>query len=323
MKKASIYLLAVLAIAACGKQETNPQAEWKSSLTAVENNLIFEPDGGQATITLNENVTSAVTSSAWVTTAVNGKVVTLTAEPYTGTQSRYASLKLKSAVGDLTVPVVQYGVIIEGLSIEDIEAPVEGLVKTQTIRLNTTLTLESQASWIHAGYDEEDCLLTITVDENTAPGTREGTFTYKAGGVSGTVHVLQQPPLGRESGWVLTAGESYYEEPDFFLPVSLACGSSDSYALAVLSGDEVGTPVEDYVFGTLAPALKENPDLQTGPFTGKVMKLPGFGDTFVFAVGFGTNGYITGQYQYIRLTVKDTRPGFFDNDGEDMDWGTF
>ncbi len=336
MKKLSIFLLSVLALASCGKQESNPKMEWKSALTAVENNLIFTPDGGEATITLNENVTSATCSAAWITTSVSGKVVTLTAEPFTDGQSRYTSLQLKSAVGDLMVPVVQYGVIIDGLVIADIEAPVEGLVQTQKIQLNTALTLTSDVDWIHVEYDAEEGILTITVDENTAPGTREGTFSYSAGSESGTVKVKQQPPLGRESAWTLTNGDSYYEDPDFFLPISLQCAESDYYTLVALSADDVTLPVEDYVFNTLAPSQKKTLDalvtinggafkdqLLKGPFKDRIQKLPGFGDTYVILIGFGENGYITGQYQYIRLTVKDTRPGFFDNDGEDMDWGSF
>lgn len=335
MKKLSIILLSFLALWACNKP-AGQEVEWRSGLTVLENNLIFQPVGGDATITLNKPVTKATCDAAWISVSISGEVVTLTAQPYNGGNTRYAALNLESSVGNLQVPVAQYGVIIEGLSIADISAPVEGLEHTQVIRLNTPLEISADADWIHPAFDTESGVLTITVDENTAPGTREGTISYAAGGVSGSAHVIQQPPLVRESDWTVTAGESYYTEPDFYLPVSVDCGASDYYTIVALSGDLVENPVEDYVFNHLAPSQKALIDglvdlqggsfkdhLTQGPLTQKILKLITFGDTYVFIVGFGENGYITGQYQYIRLTVKDTRPGFFDNGGEDMEWGTF
>jgi len=335
MKKLSLFLLCALALYSCDKaqQETeNPyETQWRPGLTVKENNLYFQPDGGEATITLNETVTKATCPAAWISTSVKDKVVTLTAEKYTGSQTRYTTLKLEGEAGSLTVPVSQYGVVIDGLEIADIAAPVEGLSLSQNVNLNTELTLETSADWIHATFEEG--VITITVDENTAPGTREGTISYGAGAIHKTAAVIQDPPLGLEKAWKIEGGESYYTEASdsFFLPLTVTAGSADKYTLFILPADKVETTrLKDWIFETLVSERKTVESIEGGLVSAKQGNLsedtllPGFGDTFVIAVGYGgDHDYITGQYQYLRLTVKDTRPGFFETGGEDMDWGTF
>lgn len=340
MKKLALYTVilsaGLLAVAACGKQQATNEVEWRSGLVALRNDLAFTPDGGTQTITLNETVTKAECSSAWISTTIKGKVVEVTAEPWSQSRSRYAKLTLKSAVGDLVVPVSQIGVIIIGLDIQDILSPAEGKVVTVEATLNTTLDISADKDWIHTEYSAADNLVTITVDDNTEKATREGTITYTVAGTSKTAAVRQEPHLLKESAWSITAGESYYNEPDFFLPVSFSAGSADYYTLHAVSADDVAGDLESWIFSTLAPADRESAlakvasdggsfkdYLRKGALTGHNLNVPGIGDTYIIAIGFGENTYITGQYQYLRVNIPDTRPGYFDNEGENMNWGTF
>lgn len=320
-KIAFASLLALLALASCKRQETEP-VEWRTKLQVVSSDLTFYPDGGQGTVELNETVSKAEPNCSWLTASVSGSKVSVSVNEWAGNQARYAMLTISSATESVKVPVIQYGEVIAGLDMADIAAPFTGTTVLYDVKLNVGLQLKADQDWIHATYEPEERLLTIVVDENPNPATRVGLLTYKAGSVSGSIDVIQNPPYVRE-GWELTSGEASFAYPDFLLSASSTPASqSDQYVFFSVPASQVSGDFEDWLFLTkagqirrdiLAQAAAAGKDfkdfLVSGAYSTSFNVEPG--QNYLIAVGFGENSYVTGKYQALEVTVDDVRPAYF------------
>ena len=92
MKKIAYLFTAALAFAAlsaCDNGEGEVLSFGNKDLAVVKANLLFGPDGGSNTITVEStNPISATSSSSWATVSVNGMSVVVSAPAYSANVSR-------------------------------------------------------------------------------------------------------------------------------------------------------------------------------------------------------------------------------------------
>ena len=191
------------------------------------------------------------------------------------------------------------------------------------------MTVKPDQEWIKAVLEKDKELgdiLRITVDKNPAARVRVGTISFSAGSQSGTIDVLQYPPIVRETRWELNVEEGTFVYPHQVNNVTVKAGSEiadEKYAVTVVSKSDVSTSVEDYIYDVFAVEAKKSIDaqlaagtihsfeegLQSGDYSFTAEDLPG--SVYVLLVGYDETGYVTGLYQWAEVSVKDKLPIYF------------
>lgn len=293
-------------------------------LSVVSCDLEYLPEGGTGTIVASKSSSlAAVSDKTWCSVSVVGATVNVTVAPYTGKESRYSKITLTSGDETTDVTICQFGEVVGGLSdLGDITAPVEGDVVKVPVKLNVPIKLETVESWIHPSY--ENNLITIVVDPNSEPMTRMGTVRYEAGSVSGFFEVTQYPEFKRAADWTLALGDVPYKYPYFEPTVIATVPGSDYYYLAFYPASEVPTDVASWIFAEVAPKMRNEliAKVEAAPGSSFVSYLSSgntsqvfggqqMGDAYIIAVGFGSNGLVSGKYQFQKVTIADTRPMYY------------
>lgn len=321
------FYLMITALAACLAFSCTPEAkqpEAADTLKIVRAESTIMPDGGSCSLEVEASQAVTVTTDkAWSSVSVSGKTITVTAEPNLTNESRYCFLTIKSGAKQLYFSVLQYGEVLDGLdALGDITAPAEGRTNTYPVLANIQVSFDVDQAWIHPSI--EDGKLIIVVDPNDEPRTRTGQLSYTAGSQSGTLNVMQYPGIRRPDNWVLTEGTPSYAYPRFQTSATLSAGAEDMYLLFLVPKSEVSGSVQDYVFDKLAvdarneilDKVEANPGtsfadyLLTGsePYLFEDIKV---GESYLVAVGFADNSYVSGLYQYKLITVDDIRPPYY------------
>jgi len=325
MKK-TVYLimLAALALAVSCKKENGPMYEPTPKLPIVSSELVFSPAAAKGKVVVDtQSPITATTDRDWCAPSVSGNTVYISVTDNANKQSRYALLKLKAGDAALDLTVIQYGEIIEGLSgLSDITAPVGGDIITMPIKANVPVILETESTWIHPVFEENE--LVITIDTNTEPQTRFGTVTYTAGTAHGSFDVTQYPELVKVTDWTFAEQTPTYKHPVFNMDATFTAGEEDTYVTYAVPAKEVTGTVDDWIFSDLAVTarreLQEKVEATPGStvkdflssgenechFTGMSL-----GENYLIAVGFGENGFVSGRYQYKSVTIEDIRPTYY------------
>lgn len=129
-------------------------------------------------------------SCKWLTAAVSGNNITVTAEPNLGRETRHAPLTIKASNGDRTVlSFSQFGAIFT------LDAPSEVHMNdaAQTIEIaskyNLPITVSSTADWLNVKMEKDKMVLTAQANET---GYARGAFVYyEIGTVKDSIPVSQ------------------------------------------------------------------------------------------------------------------------------------
>ena len=335
MKRLYYFLISVLAVFAVASCDNGESADIDAikTLKIVGSQLLFSPDAVNEGYIQYEAVdpVSARSDKEWCSVSVNASenkvLVSVTGNP--SNESRYARITLNSGNESLSLTAQQLGEVLDGLDIESVTAPYEGTELVYPIKSNLQMTVQSNQEWIKAVLEKDKelgDLLRITVDKNPAARVRVGSISFSAGFQSGTIDVLQYPPIVRETRWELNVEEGSFVYPHQVNNVTVKAGSEiadEKYAVAVVSKSDVVTSVEDYIFDVFAVEAKKTIDaqlaegaihsfeegLQAGDYSFTVEDLPG--SVYVLLVGYDETGYVTGLYQWAEVSVKDKLPIYF------------
>lgn len=319
-----LFLAAAVLLLACQKEKGTDTEPASSSFYIKKATLAIMPEGGTCGLEVEaEEPVTVTTDRDWCTATVDGKNITVTATANTTIESRYCRLTLQSGSQKLYATVQQFGEVIDGFdALTGVTSPVEGREIVVDVVSNVSVVLSASEPWIHPVY--EDGKVKITVDENNEPRTRVGTVTYKVGSKSGSFEVTQYPALTRPENWVLSFGTPTYEYPDFTGEGTLVAEASDMYVLFFVPESEVEGDIDNWIFDHLAVEARNE-------ILGKMEAAPGSafkdylltgsdpylfrgfqtGDNYLVAIGFGENGFVSGRYQYAKVTVADIRPTYY------------
>lgn len=325
MKKI-VYLIAtalVLMAVSCKKEQT-PLYQEPEKLTLVSYELEYFPEASEGKVVVNTTDALTATSNRdWCVASVAGNTVNIRVTDNASKQNRYARLALKAGDASLDVTVIQYGEVLAGLgTLSDITSPVEGNVITIPVKLNVSVTFDTDADWIHPELEENQ--IVVKVDPNPNPETRLATVNYQAGSSVGSFDVTQYPELIKPESWVITEGTPTYVYPKFSTTASLSAGVEDMYVIRLISKSTVEGDIDDWIFDTFAVGVRNEilAKVEAAPETAfKDYLTTGTdavtfddikpGDFYVVALGFGENSYVSGRYQYKAVTVDDIRPAYY------------
>ena len=201
-----IALIAAVAMfTACGSDDASYKAT--PTLDIASADVLFEAEGGDGYITANTtSELTATTESNWVTLTVTGNVVTVTADPNITLDGRSAVIKLSAGGTETTITATQkasiYGVPSLEYEIGDYEASLEiPVVHTLPV------TVESNAEWITAVFNEETNEIEIVAENNDEADPREGTITISMGDYSDEITITQK-------GFLLEVAEDRFNITD-------------------------------------------------------------------------------------------------------------
>ena len=201
MKQYIAFLTIVLALAACKKaQPTGAQYLAAPVLETSTGTVQFSSEGGKSVVSATTFETlEAKTAQTWLTVAVEGHDVTLTAAPNASIESRYAIVELKSAGASRSVQVVQFGYNTTYLWQDGYNFPgVGGVLNLRYANTDATIRVKVSDNWISAAAS--DGILTITVAENPEAEPREGSIEWIAGDDNRTIVITQEKGSGSSGG---------------------------------------------------------------------------------------------------------------------------
>ena len=327
MKKYLTIILAGAALLAASCQEEKPTYEINDNITVVSQDIVFMPQGGTGTIVVEaESSITATADRPWCNVSVSGMTVTLSVPAWTGKDSRYSKVTIKSGKEEISLTAQQFGEVIGGLDMGDITSPSEGTVKEFNYVSNLPVTMSADKDWIHVALDKEHQTIKLTIDKNTEAGTRTGVINYTVGGHTGTFNVLQYPETVLVTdAWSASVTDGGYEYPHQSDVISISSAvSGEKYVYDIVSKSKV-TDLEDYAFSVVAVEKKNEilskvesgqlssfaEGLTTGDVTGTYYDLDADSDVYVIFVGYQDDGYVTGRWGYVDLAIEDREPPYY------------
>jgi len=186
-------LAAVITFTACGDDDATYTPTPKLDVQSAS--LEFEAGGGVNSVVLNTTatVTAVVeTGSEWLTAAVSGNQVSLSAAANTSLSGRSATILLKSGGAEVRLTATQKGIIYgvpEGLTYSFSDA-----ADTLAIPVDhtTDVQIQSLAEWITATFNAEADAIEIIVPENEESDDRFGLVAIATGSVKDTMLIVQK-----------------------------------------------------------------------------------------------------------------------------------
>ena len=315
MKKLLYVFATVLAFAAftaCDDGEGDVIAYGNQDLKVLSAELIMSPDGGSNTIVVETSGTvTATTDAQWLSLVVNGKNIVATAGPYSGNETRYAKVDIKSGSETTSVTLQQFGVVVKGFNPEDLMVVGGGDTFTFPFESNASMTVFADVDWITATVESEEetgTYIKIVVSANTTVDVRTGNVNYSAGAYNGVIKVTQASSMIRTSNWTVTyegvtkvAGVS---SDDILVTVGAEDTGKYAFVLEPKSAQTAsGLGIVDYIATEIIAKAAQGSLYTTTEHFYQAPKLAN--DTYVaYVVGIKDGGVASGFYQYLEFTIN-------------------
>ena len=305
--------LSLLAAVSC-RRENEQAIDWRTELQVVKSNLVFMPGGGTETLEANLSSISATADQSWCSVSTSGNIISVTVPVNESKQSRYAKLTITSGSETVTAAVIQYGEVFDGLELVDMEAPKEGAVFAYPYTANMDVEVKADKDWVHITFDEENPVVTVTVDPHTGFGYRFATVTYKAGSNTGSAQIIQEPTYGAVTGWTVEDVDGRYVFPDQIDKIQVTPPSdmaSAPYYWGVMDpsellGKDIPAYIKELAEGTKGAADAGTITLCKGTDSDELQNLPSTATAVIIV--FDEQNYPTGQYAVVEFSVPDRGP---------------
>lgn len=314
MKKIFYMLTAALALAAfsaCEDGEGDVISFGNKELKVVDANLLFGPQGGTNTITVESlNPVSATSGSSWAAVAVSGSSVSVTVPAWSSNESRYAKITLKAGAETCDLTVQQSGVQVKEFNPSDISAASKPCQYDFPFVSNAEMTATADVDWITPsiikGVETHVDTLRIALTANETVDPRSGVVSYAAGSYTGTINVSQAGAMVTNDNWTITYEGVTKVDGKSKDDLLVTVGEEDTgkYSFAVVPASEYeasGLPLDDFIVTTIAPEIVGDERFnETHHFY-----FPKFdnGKYIAFAVGFNDQNLTSGWYQTLEFTI--------------------
>ncbi len=210
MKKI-ISLVALLAgivfVTSCSSDDASyvptPKLEIKSA------QVLFDAEGGVGSIVLNTTGTvTATTDASWLSLAVQGNTVTVTANPNITLNGRSAVINLVSGDTQAQVTATQKGSVYGLYS--DLDLKFDDAARSLSISIDhpSTVQLKPLADWITATFDDATNEITVQITQNNSGWRRSGKLVVETAGLRDTLKITQFDFLNDIQGTYLLVYQS-------------------------------------------------------------------------------------------------------------------
>lgn len=187
-----MWVTCLACLVACEKDSTvNPYATDATTISIAKSDVLFGPEASTGTIEIQSStdITDVKTSANWLTTSVNGKVVTVYAQANDRVEGRSARVTINTQQGSTYVVVQQHGQDFILSANSEIAMDEFGKEFSFFTKSNIPCSFESTVDWIT--FVQKGNQLIVTVEPNSQFVDREGTIKYEAGSNSGVITFKQ------------------------------------------------------------------------------------------------------------------------------------
>lgn len=199
MKKlysAIILSVALATVWSCGKSDEEMyKLNVKDEVTVVSGaDIAFKAVGGDGYIQvtgLKGGLEVSTQSSSWCHLTVEGDKIKVVVDEYTGLESRYAVVEMKSGDAEGKTIVHQFGIIVKSFSPHDVAFKnAADQVSIPYDANETVIQATADADWVTLDNSDPTCLQ-VKVAENTGKEYRETEVHWHIGEMKGSFFVSQ------------------------------------------------------------------------------------------------------------------------------------
>ena len=199
MKRTYIGMILSIALAAawsCGKTDDDLYKLYvKPEVTVVSGaDIAFKAIGGEGVIEVDGllgSLEATTQSSSWCHLTVEGNKIKVAVDEYTGLESRYAVVQMKSGEAEGKTIVHQFGIIVKSFSPHDIAfRNSAGQVEIPYDANETVVRATTDADWLVLDNSTPDKLI-VKASENVSKEYREAEVHWSIGEMTGSFFVSQ------------------------------------------------------------------------------------------------------------------------------------
>jgi len=184
-----ILLAGVISFTSCSSDDATYQATPKLEVTSAD--VLFEAPGGNGTIVVNASgAVTATTTANWLTLSVQGNNVVVSANPNITLEGRSGLIKILSGDTEAEVTATQKGSVYGIPSLEYKMGDYQASLNIDVVH-NLPVTVESQADWLTAVFNEETSQIELVAEDNDEADSRVGIVIVTMGDYSDEISVTQ------------------------------------------------------------------------------------------------------------------------------------
>jgi len=182
-------LAGVISFTSCSSDDATYQATPKLEVTSAD--VLFEAPGGNGTIVVNASgAVTATTTANWLTLSVQGNNVVVSANPNITLEGRSGLIKILSGDTEAEVTATQKGSVYGIPSLEYKMGDYQASLNIDVVH-NLPVTVESQADWLTAVFNEETSQIELVAEDNDEADSRVGIVIVTMGDYSDEISVTQ------------------------------------------------------------------------------------------------------------------------------------
>ena len=191
-----ILSIALVAGWSCDKHEEEMyKLNVKDEVTVVSGaDIAFKAIGGEGLIEvdgLKGSLEATTQSSSWCHLTVDGNKIKVVVDEYTGLESRYAVVEMKSGDAEVKTIVHQFGIIVKSFSPHDVSFKnTAGQAEFPYDANETIVHATTDANWV-ALDNSDPTRLIVKVSENASKEYREAEIHWTIGEMKGSFFVSQ------------------------------------------------------------------------------------------------------------------------------------
>ncbi|MCM1050715.1 MAG: BACON domain-containing protein [Paenibacillus sp.] len=161
----------------------------KVTILSRETSFPASASSGKIVVDTDAPVSVSTSDTGWVTTSVDGNVITVNVEANTSYDGRSSTLTITSGDASSQIAIIQAGVIVDLHGVINILTGNDEANYSYDVKTNVEPEISTDAEWIKASL--VDGKLNIKIEANNTGHFRKGTVTFKAGEYESTLPITQ------------------------------------------------------------------------------------------------------------------------------------
>ena len=161
----------------------------KVTILSRETSFPASASSGKIVVDTDAPVSVSTSDTGWVTTSVDGNVITVNVEANTSFDGRSSTLTITSGDASSQIAIIQAGVIVDLHGVMSVLTGNDEATYSYDIKTNADPEISTDADWIKASI--VDGKLNLKIEANNTGMFRKGSVTFTAGAYSNSIPVTQ------------------------------------------------------------------------------------------------------------------------------------